>query len=85
MSDDEIVSSISRLARESGVFAEPAAAASFAGFLKMVAQDEIGPGESVMLVITGNGLKDVETARRAVREPLRIRPDADISNLKSQI
>jgi threonine synthase len=85
VSDDEIVSSISRLARESGVFAEPAAAASFAGFLKMAAQGEIGPGESVMLVITGNGLKDVETARRAVKEPLRIRPDADISNLKSHI
>ncbi|HSE97927.1 MAG TPA: pyridoxal-phosphate dependent enzyme, partial [Blastocatellia bacterium] len=85
VSDEELISSIGRLARETGVFAEPAAAASFAGFLRMCERGEIDSDERVMLVITGNGLKDVDAARRAAREPLRVRPDADIAELASQL
>ena len=85
VTDDEIVSAIGRLARESGVFAEPAAAASFAGLLKMSERGDIGSDERVLLVITGNGLKDIDAARLAVNEPVRIRPDADVSNLRFEI
>jgi len=85
VTDDEIVSAIGRLARESGVFAEPAAAASFAGLLKMCERGDIGSDERVLLVITGNGLKDIDAARLAVNEPLRIRPDEDVSNLRFEI
>jgi threonine synthase len=85
VTDDEIVSAIGRLARESGVFAEPAAAASFAGLLKMCERGDIGSDERVLLVITGNGLKDIDAARLAVNEPVRIRPDADVSNLRFEI
>jgi threonine synthase len=76
VTDGEIIASISRLARETGVFAEPAAAASLAGLVKMCEQGAIGPEERVLLMLTGNGLKDVEAARRAVPEPFRIAPDA---------
>ena len=77
VSDDEIVKSIIDLARSTGVFVEPAAAASFAGLVKMCEDGAIKPDERVLLMLTGNGLKDIDSARRAVKEPLRVRPDMD--------
>jgi threonine synthase len=77
VSDDEIIASIAKLARASGVFVEPAAAAAFAGFMKMCELGEIDSGERVLLMLTGNGLKDIDSARRTVKEPLRVRPDID--------
>jgi threonine synthase len=75
VSDEEIITAISRLARSTGVFAEPAGAAAFAGFIKHCETGAIKPDESALLMLTGNGLKDVEAARRASSEPLRIEPD----------
>lgn len=77
VSDDDLIASISKLARATGVFVEPAAAAPFAGFTQMCARGEIGSDERVLLMLTGNGLKDIDSARRAVKEPLRVRPDID--------
>jgi threonine synthase len=59
------------------VFAEPAAAASFAGLVKLCDAGALAADERVLLMLTGNGLKDIESARRAVPEPLRVRPDLD--------
>ncbi|MGH9835281.1 MAG: threonine synthase [Blastocatellia bacterium] len=75
VSDEQIVAAIGRLARSTGVFVEPAGAAPFAGFVKQCESGAIKPDERALLMLTGNGLKDIETARRAVGEPLRIRPD----------
>lgn len=75
VSDSEIIAAIGGLARAAGAFAEPAAAAAFAGFVKMCQSGEVQRDERVLIVLTGNGLKDVEAARRAVKEPLRVRPD----------
>ena len=77
VSDDDLIASISKLARATGVFVEPAAAAPLAGFTKMCARGEINSSERVLLMLTGNGLKDIDSARRAVKEPLRVRPDMD--------
>jgi threonine synthase len=77
VSDDDLIASISKLARATGVFVEPAAAAPFAGFRKLCERGEIDSGERVLLMLTGNGLKDIDSARRAVKEPLRVRPDID--------
>ena len=74
VTDDEILAAIGTLARATGVFAEPAAAASYAGFLRLCESGVFKPGERVLLMLTGNGLKDIESARRAVGEPLRVRP-----------
>ena len=73
--DEEILSAIGRLARETGVFAEPAAAASFAGLIRLRDLNRIDKGETVVLVITGSGLKDIQAARQGAREPIRIPPD----------
>ena len=77
VTDDEMLAALAQLARETGVFAEPAAAASFAGLVKLCDAGAVHSTERVLLVLTGNGLKDVESARRAVAEPLRVRPDLD--------
>lgn len=77
VSDEEIVAAIPTLARETGVFAEPAAAAAYAGFVKACRTGGIKSDERVLLMLTGNGLKDIDTARRAVKEPMRVRPDLE--------
>jgi threonine synthase len=66
VSDDQIIMAIGRLARSTGVFVEPAGAAPFAGFVKLCERGAVKPDESVLLMLTGNGLKDIETARRSV-------------------
>ncbi|HEY6401080.1 MAG TPA: threonine synthase, partial [Blastocatellia bacterium] len=86
VSDEEIIAAIGRLARSTGVFVEPAAAAAFAGFVKHCEAGAIKPDESALLTLTGAGLKDVETARRASNEPLRIKPDiVELDGLPSRL
>ena len=77
VTDDEIIAAIPKLARETGVFAEPAAAAAYAGLLKMLDAGSIKSDERVLVMLTGNGLKDADAARRVVEEPLRVKPDFD--------
>jgi threonine synthase len=75
VTDEEIVSSIPPLARLTGVFAEPAAAASFAGSKRAVQSGLIQRDESVLLLVTGSGLKDVRRAQEAVADGIRVPPD----------
>jgi threonine synthase len=77
VSDEEIIVSVGRLARATGVFAEPAAAAAFAGFVKLCESGLVKSDERVLVMLTGNGLKSVEPLRRALGEPLRVKPDLD--------
>jgi len=85
VSDAEIITAIPKLARETGVFVEPAAAAAYAGFIKLCELGTIKSGERVLLMLTGSGLKDVDSARRAVGEPTRVSPDIEISELELRI
>lgn len=75
VTDEEILSAIPRIARGSNVFAEPAAAATYAGLLKSVKEGKVKKNESVVLLITGNGLKDVQSAMKSVGKPFLINPD----------
>jgi threonine synthase len=74
VSDDEILNAMKILARNTGIFAEPAGAAAFAGLLHMVRQEEVVPHERVAIIVTGNGLKDVDSAIRAVGKPVIVEP-----------
>lgn len=85
VSDEQLVAAIPALARETGVFSEPGAAAAYAGFLKMCESGAIKSDERVLLMLTGSGLKDIDSARRAVGEPIRVAPDIDIAGLESRI
>ena len=62
VSDDEILEAYRRLARDEGVFCEPASAASVAGLLAQARVGEDLAGLTVVCVITGSGLKDPDTA-----------------------
>lgn len=62
VTDDEILEAYRLLAQEEGIFAEPAAAASVAGVLKMAREGVDLSDRTVVCVLTGSGLKDPDTA-----------------------
>ncbi|MCM2267030.1 MAG: threonine synthase [Elusimicrobiales bacterium] len=75
VTDEEILAAIPRIARGSNVFAEPAGAATYAGLLKAVKEGKVKDNESVVLLISGNGLKDIQSAMKSVGKPYVIKPD----------
>ncbi|BBZ76960.1 threonine synthase [Mycolicibacterium anyangense] len=64
--DDEILAAYRLVAEAEGVFVEPASAASIAGLLKSVEDGWVKPGSTVVCTVTGNGLKDPDTALRGM-------------------
>lgn len=60
--DDAILQAILPLARLGGVFAEPAGAAAFAGLQHAVKLGLVDAGETVVVINTGSGLKDIKAA-----------------------
>jgi threonine synthase len=77
VSDDAIIQSIPVLARLTGVFAEPAAAAAYAGAKAAVAQGHLTADERVALLLTGSGLKDVRRAQQSVSGGIRVAPEIE--------
>ena len=73
--DDAILAGIPVLARLSGVFAEPAAAAAYAGTRAAIQEGHITPDERVLLLVTGNGLKDIKSAMRVAGAGYPVAPD----------
>lgn len=75
---DEAIAEAYRLIAQEGVFAEPASAASVAGLLKRHRAGHVARGETVVCVLTGNGLKDPDSAMRlASQETLVVDGDPD--------
>ncbi len=74
VTDQEILEAIRTLGATEGVFAEPAGAAAFAGVKKALETGLMDPGETMVAVITGSGLKDVKSALKVTGEPVRIEP-----------
>lgn len=62
VSDEEILAAYKKLASSEGVFAEPASCASIAGVYKNIQNGKIAKGTKIVAVLTGNGLKDPDTA-----------------------
>jgi len=73
VSDASILEAIAELGR-SGLFAEPAAAAAWAGLRRALAEELVNAGEPVLVLLTGSGLKDVGAAQRATPEAPVIEP-----------
>ena len=61
VSDEEILEAYRFLARREGVFCEPASAAPVAGILKLAREKRL-PQKKIVCILTGNGLKDPDTA-----------------------
>ena len=83
VSDEAILAAIPQLAQRTGIFAEPAAAATCAGLKRAVKEGLIHPDESVCLVSTGNGLKDVDRARQALSGGIRVA--ANVESVKTAL
>ncbi len=62
VTDEAILAAQRLLSLREGVFVEPASAASVAGLLQCHDRGELSPGQLVVCTVTGNGLKDTETA-----------------------
>lgn len=62
VSDEEILNAYQLITKHEGVFAEPGSNASIAGLLKVHQQGKLPKGKKIVAVLTGNGLKDPQTA-----------------------
>lgn len=69
VSDGEILHGMRLLARRAAVFAEPAAATAYAGLARAACDGMLRADESAVVVVTGNGLKDIKSAMAAAAEP----------------
>ncbi len=61
VTDEEILEAYSLLASREGIFAEPASCASLAGLIKYLKSHKLS-GKTIVCILTGNGLKDPDTA-----------------------
>src|SRR5699024_11249924 len=62
VTDEEIIDAYKRIAQQEGVFAEPGSCASIAGVIQQCKEGTIKQGSKIVAVLTGNGLKDPQTA-----------------------
>ncbi len=78
VSDEEILEAMRVTARLGGVFGEPAGVTGVAALKRALTEGTIKREESALVVITGNGLKDIDSARRAAGTVIDIEPKSDL-------
>src|SRR5580692_3433200 len=83
VTDEEILAAYRFLAAEESVFCEPASAASVAGLLSVGLPDGVGPGATVVCVLTGHGLKDPDIAISQISVPTVV--DADLGAVLDEL
>jgi threonine synthase len=83
VTDEEILRAYRLLAHEEGIFMESASAATVAGLMKLVKAGRFEPGSTVVLNLTGHGLKDPDTALESASRPTTVpaRVDAVLAQL----
>ena len=77
VSDAEIIDAYKLLAAKEGVFVEPASAAGIAGLRKYMAKNYFTKGATLVVTLTGHGLKDPDTALANVPSPITCEADTD--------
>ncbi len=75
VSDDEIVEAIKLLATTEGIFTETAGGVTLGVAKKLIEQGRIPKDESIVVCITGNGLKTQEAVSERIGKPIRIKPN----------
>ena len=83
--DSEILNTQLLLASMEGVFCEPASAASVAGVLRDVKSGKIPEGSTIVCTLTGNGLKDPDTAMELSKDAVRLTIDATLDQVNQSI
>jgi len=77
VTDKEILQAYDMLASLEGVFCEPASAASVAGIIKLNKAGYFKEGDKIVCTLTGNGLKDPDTAMKGIATPITIEATED--------
>ena len=75
VTDKEILSAYHLVAAKEGVFVEPSSAAGIAGLIKKKAQKKLPKGKTIVVTVTGNGLKDVQWVLNSAGKPIIIPVD----------
>jgi len=76
VSDEEIIAASKVLSSRTGIFAEPAASAAFAGFLSYYWDGKFNKGSKNVVLLTGSGLKDLNAVQKIIDIPDPIKPDS---------
>ncbi|MBP2071636.1 threonine synthase [Thermoanaerobacterium butyriciformans] len=84
VTDEEILEAYSYLAKSEGIFAEPASCAPIAGVIKKYKEGLFKEGDTVVCILTGNGLKDPDTAIKLGGSSVKT-VDADLKSLEGAI
>jgi len=74
VSDEQILEASKLLSQNTGIFAEPAAVASFAGLLKYKNENKLQKNSKNVVLLTGSGLKDLNSVQKLINLPKPIKP-----------
>lgn len=85
LTDDEILQAQRMLSLYEGVFVEPASAASVGGVIRDIKNGKIAEGSVIVCTVTGNGLKDPDTAIKQCSDAVMLTIDATMDDVKSSI
>ena len=85
LTDAEILAAQKLLAQKEGVFCEPASAASLGGAMRDIQSGKIPEGSTVVCTLTGNGLKDPDTAIKQCNDSKMLTIDAELGSVKDAI
>jgi len=77
VSDNDILSASSFLAKNTGIFTEPASAAAFAGFLDHKKRNLIPKASTNVVLLSGSGLKDLNAVQSLFEISQPVKPDID--------
>lgn len=75
VSDEAILEASSKLSKNTGLFAEPAAAAAFAGLLAYQKENKLKAHSKNVVLLTGSGLKDLNAVKNSIKMPPSIYPE----------
>ncbi len=75
ISDEDILSSIKEISSNTGLFPEPAGATAYAGLKKALEDRKVTPESRVVCLVTGSGLKDINSALKVAGKPISVSTD----------
>lgn len=85
LTDELILAAQRMLSQYEGIFCEPASAASLAGALRDIKAGKIPEGSKIVCTLTGNGLKDPDSAIHQCKDTHPITIDANLDSVKKAI
>ena len=85
MTDADILDAQRMLSMYEGVFVEPASAASIGGAIRDIKAGKIAEGSVIVCTVTGNGLKDPDTAIKQCADAVMLTINATLDDVRTSI